>query len=477
VYGPPPDPRQLAYLAETADYLGCLGVGVLLCVAAWRVRRFELKGILVLLAVVVVFTMPWLPNLDSAWFGDFPTIDKEGSLLFFEQGVHQRLYGDPLSAPDDAAVRLIGVHAGHLWLTALLHGMGLSAMGAFNAQWLLQMALGWASAWWLVAEVVDPDGLDRRAGALAAWVPWAVAFPFGMGLHMFRDLNWTTVEKGGVFWLALFGVAMVRAARRGGRWTLAPALVYALMALYNLYFAIVGATVGMLGAGVLTVGTLVDRGWRQAATRWWLACLGCAALGLPIAGAQLAIQAGGPALASPERFLWERAGLDGFSLVPFRWNRLEVWRACNPAVMGLAAWSVWRWRRDRRLWAVLAASSALFIVSLGPVLIPGDLPDQPVLTNPVYLAIHAVVPGFWRMAKPEVFFEAVWLTTTIGAGLGLRALRSPTRVIGLMVAILVAWWPLVRLHAAYPGLSAAQDSALDPRWQQRVFESSTTPRP
>jgi len=476
VYGPPPDPRQLTFVAESADHLICLGIGALLGLAAWRTRRFELKGLLALVAVVVVFTTPWLPNLDTAWFGDFPTIDKEGSLLFYEQGVHRRLYTDPLGAPQDAAVRLIGVHAGHLWLTALLDGLGLSAMGAFNAQWLLQVGLGWAAAWWLVVEVVDPEGSDRRAGGLAAWVPWAVAFPFGMGLHMFRDLNWTTVEKGGVFWLALFGVALVRAVRRGGGWCAGPAAVYLLMALYNLYFAMVAAMVGVLGAVVWTVGGAFRRDWRTGASRWWTACLGCVAVGLPIAGAQLAIQAGGPALASPERFLWERAGLDGFSLVPFRWNRLEVWRACNPLVVALAAVGSWRWRRDPRLWAVLAACGGLFAISVGPVLVPGDTPDAPRLANPLYLAVHAVVPGFWRMAKPEVFFEAVWLAMMVGAGAALRGLARDRRAIGLIIGILMLWWPMVRLHPAYPGLSAPQDSALDPRWQQRVFEAPTTPR-
>lgn len=477
-YGPPPDPRQLTVdLSLAADPTGhavCLGIAALAAALAWWSSRKQLPQIAAcwaIFAVVIAFTTPWLYHLDHLWFGDFPTIDKEGSLLFYLDGVHRRLYAAPLAAPDDAAVRLIGVHAGHLWLTAAFDTV-LSPMGAFNAQALLQAALGWGCASWLVAEVLAVNHDNTHTDVVLPW--WAVlaaGFDFGMGLHVFRDLNWTTIEKGGVFWLALFAVALLRAARHGGRYTLAPAAVYLPMALYNLYFAIVAAFMGALAlAGCLTRPTL--------RRRLALAALGCTAVGVPVAAAQLAIQAGGPALATPERFLWERAGLDGFSVWPLRWNRLEVWRACNPVAACLAVVGLAQARKQWWLIPTLASAALLFIVSIGPVVVPGDAPDAPRLTNPVYLALHHAVPGFWRLAKPEVFFEPVWLLGLVFAGLGLAHLykRSPVSTKFAALGILVVWWPLVRLHPAFPGTSQPIDSALDADWKQRVFGPPTKPR-
>jgi len=468
VDGPPPDPRIVSLPTGLADdpsgHALCIGLALVALGVAWRCRSSVFRGAWAGLAVVVAFTSPWLAWTTRAWFGDFPTIDKEGSLLFFLDGVHLRLYLHPLSAPADDAVRLIGVHAGHLWVTEALATV-LGPMGAFNAQWLLQAGLGWAAAAWAISVLTE-----RRDGGVRPWVAWVAAFPFGMGLHLFRDLNWTTVEKGGVAFIPLFIGCWVRSVRHGGWWTLAAAGTYLAMALYNLYFAVVCAVLGAVYLGVEALPRLGERRLKQVG----MVALGCALVGVPVALAQLAIQAGGPALATPERFLWERAALDGFTLVPLRWNRLEVWRACNPVAVGLAMVGAWHGRRDPRVWRALVLGGVLFVVSLGPVLLPGDSPREPTLTNPVYMALHAVVPGFWRLAKPEVFFQPVWLLTLVGAALGLQhvARRSCKNAVVLAVLLLAVWWPLVRGHAHFPGLSAPLDSALDPRWQDRVFEDA-----
>ena len=65
-------------------------------------------------------------------------------------------------------------------------------------------------------------------------------------------------------------------------------------------------------------------------------------------------------LGTPERFLWERAALDGFSLVPLAWNRLEVHRALNMIGVGLAVFGVvgsWSDRRVRFALVQLAGAS------------------------------------------------------------------------------------------------------------------------
>ncbi len=428
-----------------------------------RARRAESRACWWILAVVVAFTSPWLAWLDRAWFGAFPTIDKEGSLLFFLDGVHRRLYLAPWDAPADSAVRLIGVHAGHLWLTEGL-ALVFSPMGAFNAQWLLQMVLGWGCAAWAIRKVLTVDSpVPSPASNHAAFV---AGFPFGMGLHVFRDLDVTTVEKGGVAFIPLFIGCWMEAHRKGGRWVAVLAACYAIMALYNLYFAVVCAVFGALYVVVsFPVATPKSR------SRLLAASSACAAVGIPVALAQLAIQSGGPALASPERFLWERAALDGFTLWPLQWNRLDVLRACNPVLVAMAGFGAWQRKRDRRLWMGAAVAAGLFVVSLGPVLIPGPSLDAPVLTNPVYMGLHKTIPGFWRLAKPEVFFQPVWWMTLAAAGFGLKTLheRAPARAYFVGGLALLLWWPLVRAHPEFPGMSAPVDSQLDHRWQDRVF--------
>ena len=461
---------------DPLGHAACFTAAIVLFAIAARSRRPPLQAAAAILGGVVAFTSPWLAWTHRAWFGAFPTIDKEGSLLFFLDGVHRRLYLEPWSAPADDAVRLIGVHAGHLWVTEALAAF-LGPMAAFNAQWILQAALGWSAAAWAIRVVSSPRPEEQVPVSVAV----VAGFPFGMGLHLFRDLDVTTVEKGGVAFIPLFVGCWVQATRVGGRWLWAVAGCYLAMALYNLYFAVVCAAFGALFV-------LVELARRPPWSR--VVSLGrvvaaCAVVGVPVALAQLAIQAGGPALASPERFLWERAALDSFTLLPLRWNRLEVWRACHPVAVGLAAYGAWSFRSDRRAWTAVAVAVGLFIVSLGPVLVPGAQLDAPVLTNPVYMALHHTIPGFWRLAKPEVFFQPVWFLVLVGAAVGLQRLAQTHRRGAVLAAALmfVAWWPLVRSHPEFPGMSAPLDSALDPRWKDRVFDaadeepSPTTPRP
>ena len=451
---------------DPVGHAACVLLGGLWLALAWRARRPFWRAAGVVAGVVTLFTSPWLVRAGTGWFGNFPTIDKEGSLLFFLDGVHQRLYLQPLEAPSDAAVRLIGVHAGHLWATEALALLG-SPMLAFNLQWLLQIGFAWLAAAWAI-RVALADGGEPDA-PLPSWMALVCAFPFGMGLHLFRDLNVTTVEKGGVGLLPLFVGCWLMAVRKGRAWLAALAVVYVGMALYNLYFAVVCA-----GFGALYVLVTLPGRWHHR-QKLVGSVVVCGLVGLPVAAAQLWIQSGGPAIATPEQFLWQRAALDGFSLVPLRWKRLEVWRACNPVAAGLAIWGAWHLRKDPRAWRAGGIGMGLFVVSLGPTLLPGATPSEPLWKNPIYMGLHWLVPGFWRMAKPEVFFQPVWLMTLVAAAVGLRRLHDARPLLArtLAGAVLLVWWPLVRLHPAFPGMSApleaGDESQLAPEWQERVF--------
>ncbi len=472
MYGPPPDPREVpiptGLLADPTGHALTLFVAVCVLALSWRFLRGNKRQLGLTIGAVLALTSPWLAHLSDAWFGAFPTIDKAGSLLFYENGVHQRLFLSPSMAASDPAIRLIGVHAGHLWAVAAWDVL-LPTPGAFGAVWLTQMVLGWWCARLLIGEVLD----ERRPQT--PWIAWIVAFPFGMGLHLFRDLNWGTVEKGGVFWLPLFGWLVLRALRGGKAWPVPLTLLG--MALYNLYFALLASLVLGCVWSVLTYEQMRrnqdKRIWQQATRLTATSALAV----LPIAILQHWIQSDGPALATPEQFLWERAALDGFSLVPFRWNRLEVWRACNPVVVLLAAVGITtpcRWFR----WAGVVALG-FWILSIGPVLLPGTTEAVPLLKNPVYLAANTIIPGFWRMAKPEMLFLLPWLFLLIAAGHGLSrgTLRYPRLPVVVATAMLLFWLGAVRTHPAFPGLSAPVETTLDPRWAERVFAPTTTDRP
>lgn len=471
-------------------YLGCLLLGLLLsALAAWKRPPQALRAGLFILGQTIVLTMPLAWYVDTYVYGAYPTIDKEGSLLFYLDGVHVRMLLHPWLSTGDPAAHLIGVHTGHLWLTQAFD-LVLSPIGAFNIQGLLYPALAWWASWLLLRDLC---GHGRTALVLA--------FAWGMGLHVFRDLNWYTIEKAAIFWLALFCWAFYRAWERApvtavpgegvfggplprgrlwetGRWPWVTAGLYALMTWNNLYLGLVGAALGVLGLGATLWAAFRARprvtddsnsdtdAYRLAASRArsvGLACAACAVAVAPLALMQWLLLHGGPTLGDPERFLWERAALDSFSLVPFRWNRLEVWRALNMVVVGLAIFGSWKRRRDGRVRFAVVAGAVLFALSLGPQLLPG-------VDNPVYLATRAVVPGFWRVAKPEVFFHGTWLLMCGVAAIQLRRVVPDPRTLGLLYAIFIFFWVLmVRTHPVYPDMNLPLDNTLSEDWPDRVF--------
>ncbi|MCB9778110.1 MAG: hypothetical protein H6742_06070 [Alphaproteobacteria bacterium] len=492
MYGPPPDPRQQIAPVELVDapeaYAACLVIGLLLSAfALWKRPPASLRYLVLILGQTIALTMPLSWFLDRYVYGAFPTIDKEGSLLFYLDGVHVRMLLHPLLSTGDPAAHLIGVHTGHLWVTQFFD-LFLSPVGAFNAQGLLYPALAWWAAWLLLRDLCHHD---RTA--------FVLSFSWGMGLHVFRDLNWYTIEKAAIFWLALFcwalyrswvrapqgnppgtglpgGPLLVGRLRETGPWPWAAGALYLAMAWNNLYLGLVGAVVG--ACALVAVGVHAAWAWRGrteapdeyagAAARFRsvaLACAACAAFAAPLVVLQiLLLYGGGPSLGDPQRFLTERAALDGFTLAPFRWNRLEPWRALNMVAVGLALFGAVARRRDVRVRFALACGSFLFLLSLGPALLPG-------VPNPVYMAAFHLVPGFWRVAKPEVFFHGTWLLMCGVAAIQLRRVVPSPRTLGLLYGVfVVAWVLMVRTHPAYPGLTIPVRSSLDPQWHEQVFE-------
>ena len=458
MYGPPPDPRQVAapvaLVQAPGAYAACAAVGLgLSLLALWRRPPVAARAAALILGQVVALTAPLAAFLDRYVYGSFPTIDKEGSLLFYLDGVHLRALLHPLASLHDPAVALIGVHTGHLWVTAFFD-LFLSPVGAMNAQALLYPALAWWAAWLLLRDLCG----DAR-------VAFVISFAWGMGLRVFADLNWATIEKAAIFWLALHAWALHRAWRDGGRWPLASGLILGLATWMNLYLGLVGGAV--LAAAALAAGweALRRRGLGTGGRRLLAAAAWGALAVAPLAAWQALLLRSGPALASPDDFLWKRAALDSFTLWPPRWDRLEVHRALNLVVIGLGLLGLARRRADPRVRFLALATALLFALSLGPRLWPTAA------ENPVYMLARAVVPGFWRVAKPEVFFHGAWLGLCAVAAVELKAAAPRRGGLGALYAIFVlAWLLMVRTHPAYPGMSVYQPTRLAPDWAERVFE-------
>lgn len=447
MYGPPPDPRQLTLLYTFGDDWWRYAICLMIClgfsgIATIRRVPAELRLLTFIVGQVVLLTAPFAATMTEAVYGSFPTIDKSGSLLFYLDGVHQRVLLSPANAVNDPAARLIGAHVGHLWLTALFDVV-LEPFAAFNAQAMFNLCLGW----WAAALWARALGASWTAAAL-------LGAPFGMGLHVFRDLNWYTIEKSAVGWLALYAWAALQAARRGGwAWVVAASALFGTSAFMNWYWAMVEAA--GLGAVTLACGIRAPRA--EVTRRLVLVGLGSIVAAAPLVVLQLALLRGPQTLGDPERFLVERAALDSVSLWPPLWNRLELTRALSLPVVLLAAWAA-RSRRDGETWALITLAAALFALSLGPALLPG-------VPNPVYFAARAVVPGFWRVAKPEVFFEGVYLALIGLAAIACRGRDAPRWLYPIWA---LGWLLIVRTHPVFPGFSAPIEQRLAPDWAEHI---------
>ena len=127
-----------------------------------------------------------------------------------------------------------------------------------------------------------------------------------MGLHVFRDLNWYTIEKSAIFWIPLFLVGLLRWWRGQKVWWLAPVLL--LSAWMNLYL-------GLINCGLLAIFTFAVVAFERERIGSALRLCGVSFLALlPLLLWQWAILRTGPTLATPDEFLWERAALDSFTV-------------------------------------------------------------------------------------------------------------------------------------------------------------------
>lgn len=410
MYGPPPDPGEVLVAAPLVAWAWSVAAACVLLFAAKRARG-ALQLALATAGGLFALTAPMGGMLGTAVVGSYPTIDKAGALHFFREGVHWHL----LDA-SNPGVQLIGVHLGHLWVVELL-ALAWPDWAGFNIESFVNLWL----AWWCAAAWLEHRGARRAEAVL-------LAIPFALNLHQFRDINWYTVEKTAIFLLPLWLLTSAK-----GRWG-ACAAVGALAMFMNVYMGVLIAGMGAWWA-IRSVA---------ARDRAALACIAATAAGMaPFAAWQAVLMHGAGAPGTPDQFLNQRAALDIVSIVPWAWNRMEGWRAMNLLVLTCAAlwtYSELTWRRSG--WAIGGAALALGL-SLGPSV--GGVP------NPLYMALFHLLPGFWRVAKPETFFFIPWLLAITACAQVVRSLDLAKRGVTVLgVLLLLGWAWGVRGHPVYP---------------------------
>lgn len=461
MYGPPPDPRQAVIPTSVADepmaWLACIAVGLALSAVAhfWKRPPQAARAFTFIVGQVTILTAPLAFLIDTHVYGSFPTIDKEGSLLFYMDGVHVRMLTDPLASISDPAAALIGVHVGHLWLSQTLDLL-LSPFGAFNAQGMLYLILGWFCAWGLLRALCG----DPR-------VAMALSMPYGMGLHVFRDLNWYTIEKAAIFCIPLYMWTLLCAARGKTRAVLAAAACYAGMCWLNLYLGLVCGVFAASTVASLALAAAAGAAQQETLKRTFAAAAASLLAAMPLAVWQAALMDAGPELATPDAFLWQRAALDSFTLLPLRWNRMELWAALSVPVLAASAAGFVTMARDSRVQLAMITAAVAAALSAGPAPLGG----QNSFVNPVYMAARDVIPGFWRVAKPEVFFHVTWMLLIAVAAIRVEAWKPRRKVMAAVyVVIVLTWLTTVRTHPVYPPFTQTVESTLAPSWERGVFQ-------
>lgn len=405
--GPPISNREVLFLPSTIEYGISICIGILFLFIAhrlyqpnrihWRVR------ILLTLGTVTIITSPWISTLHKAVIGAYPTIDKEGSLLFFEHGVHHLWFTAPEIPLNETGLTLIGIHVGHLWITELLH-LFVPTFVAFNLQMMLHLGFNVLSVlFWL-------DGWESIKEK--EWQKWVIAIVIGAQLHVFRDIHWYTIEKSALFPLFLFWGVLLRLYKSDGgtqntlHWAWLP-LCYGFAGLYNFYWAILLPFVSLAYTDVQLFNTKSKR---------LKGLMGCMVIGLLIGWAQLTLQSTEQYFANGSEFQ-QRASLDIFDVSTLDWNRMGFWKPLNPILVGMGLWVVIKKFREFKAdiktdkndprsqqishfpiseWTLMLSMGAITtLLSMGPNI-------TATIANPIYIGFQWL-PGMWRFAKPEIF--------------------------------------------------------------------------
>ena len=423
---PPFDPRQLIFETTVMNHVYTFVFAFLIALLAYKVQRGKI--LLYTLATCIVLTTPLVGICTEAVWGAYPTIDKEGSLLFYRDGVHHRLFSF-----SDSAHRLIGFHLGHLWISQVLDWF-VGDIGAFNLQALLNVTLTWYCTYRLLYLI----------GGSQLW-SWILASQLGLHLHLFRDIQFYTIEKSAIYPLLIFWESFVQASRGERKAPIWMGLSFFLASWINLYWGIFCV--------LLTVPLLwIYRNKNRKVIVQGIFC--CIIFGVGVGAYQQLLTVSGPPFAHGDRFM-ERAAMDNVSIWPPSWNRIPWYASVSPLLLALVGWA---WRTKRLHKEFVGVGTLFFILSLGPYILE-------TVPNPLYQGL-TTLPALWRFAKPEAFFFLTFIAI-LTTSTKLNPSKKGCIIIGI---IFLLQWGGLRTQKEYPSyFTKPIQTTLPNNWERRVF--------
>lgn len=428
---PPFDPRQIVFETSIIDHAYTIFLALLIALVGHKIQRGKI--LLFTLATCVVLTTPLLGICTEAVWGAYPTVDKEGSLLFYRDGVHFRLFSF-----SDPAHRLIGFHLGHLWITQVLDWL-VGDIGAFNLHALLNVTLTWYCTYRFL----------HVLGAHRVWA-WLLASQMGFHLHLFRDIQFYTIEKSAVYPILLYWESVIRASKGEKNAPVWMGITFFLASWINVYWGIFCALITPLLL------------WTYRAEHRETLGKGigvCVVLGACVGIYQQLLTTSGPPFAYGNQFM-ERAALDNVSIWPLSWNRLPWYTSVSPLVIFLSGWA-WHTNRFHSKYASLGI--VFFILSTGPFLFQ-------TVPNPLYQGLTAL-PALWRFAKPEAFFFVTFIVI-LSTAAKLNPSAKGCLYIGVVMLLQCCG---IRMQQEYPSyFSRPIQTSLPKHWERRIFEVKGT---
>ena len=413
--GPPIDKREILYIPTMYDHMSTITIALLLlylAYRAWQKQKYisNLNLLLISIATVCICTSPWLAISTKYVIGAYPTIDKEGSFLFYQNGVHVRALLHPIDSLADKSVQLIGFHMGHLWINQFFD-VFVSNYAVCNLQVLANLALNLYSCYLLFETQQTlytendsvsghiPNSIANRRTHIS-WSLFIVSVCFSLQLHILRDIHWYTVEKSAMYPIFLFWrEILLLEKRQTNRYLLG---IYYFFATYiNFYWGIV---LGILGA-LYTIKTAIQKNKPLNLYKNMAICI---CIGMVIGIYQMLLQK--TPFATQEEFA-VRASLDIFDIVHLDWNRMGFWRAIHPLILlfagGTVAGTLHKKIKEKSIqYNALDKKTLDMVFLLITAIIFAFLSFGPTIygyTNPIYW-LFSQLPGMWRFAKPEIFF-------------------------------------------------------------------------
>jgi hypothetical protein len=261
---------------------------------------------------------------DNVIWGAYPTVDKQASLLFYLNSAHHIPLFNIDELRSHAPLRLIGIHIHHMWVTEFFD-LFLPLSKALNFHALFNIWLTVFCAYLYIQKVTKKSKYISLAGALC----------FGLSLHVFRDIQWYTIEKSGLYWVPLFLWAL-ETQRQSNKLNIWVPIIWFISAFYNLYFSLIMA---LYFAFVLV--------WNRNQLLLRSALSFIPPVGL-VLFFQWWVMHNGPQLGTAQDF-FTRSTLDVLEIWPPLWNRLELWLLISPLSLGFCfVYSAVSWASTRQ---------------------------------------------------------------------------------------------------------------------------------